>query len=128
MFFDQLKLRAKALKKDLTVLYYAYQKPETGFLPKLLSFLALGYALSPFDLIPDFIPVVGHLDDLIIVPFLIALSIKFIPPEILEACRKEAEEKPLSLGKNWITGLIFVAIWAILLFYLGKIIWELISK
>lgn len=108
----------------MVVLYYAYRKPETGLLPKFLILLALGYALSPFDLIPDFIPIVGHLDDLIIVPFLIALSIKFIPPEILEACRKEAEEKPLSLRKNWVTGLIFVAVWVIVLIYLGKVVWQ----
>ncbi len=126
-FAKRLKAKAKALKKELTVLYYAYRKPETGLLPKLLILAALGYALSPFDLIPDFIPVLGHLDDLIVVPFLITLSIKFIPEEILAVCRKEAEERPLSLKKNWITGLVFLAIWMILLIFLVKIIWKILS-
>lgn len=125
---EQLKQKARALKKELTVLYYAYQKPETGWFPKLLILIALGYALSPFDLIPDFIPVLGYLDDLLLVPFLIALSIRFIPEEILAKCRKEAEEQPLRLKKNWIAGMLFVAIWVAAIVFAAKIVWMMLLK
>lgn len=125
---DDLKARGNAVKKDLTALYYAYQKPGTGWFPKLLILIALGYALSPFDLIPDFIPILGYLDDLLVVPFLIGLSIRFIPEDIFSQCRKEAEEKHLKLGKNWVTGIIFITLWVALIVFLAKSLWGIFSN
>lgn len=88
-----LKERAKQLKTDIPTLALALKSPETPAIAKVLAGAAVAYALSPIDLIPDFIPVLGFLDDVILLPALIALTIKFIPKETIERCRKEAGEK-----------------------------------
>lgn len=113
--FIWLKKKARALKRELTVLYYAYRHPGTGVLPKVLILVTLGYSLSPIDLIPDFIPVLGYLDDLLIVPLLIALSIRLIPGEVLKECRQKALSQPLRLKKNWFFAAVFIVVWAALL-------------
>lgn len=110
-----MKARAKALKHELAALYYVYKDPETPLLPKFLILCTIGYALSPIDLIPDFIPVLGYVDDLVILPALIALSIKLIPAETMEASRRQAAEEPLRLGKNWVFGVVFIFVWIILI-------------
>jgi uncharacterized membrane protein YkvA (DUF1232 family) len=115
---ENLKAKVKSLKKEITALYYVYQNPKVTFLPKLIIIFALGYALSPIDLIPDFIPILGYLDDLLIVPALISLSIKLIPKEIMEEARQKAENEPLRLKNNWIFALIFILIWIALLTFI----------
>ncbi len=124
---DALKSRARALKKDLAVVYYAFGHAQTGLPARLVMGLALAYALSPVDLIPDFIPVLGYLDDLIIVPALIALALKLIPEEVRAECATKAEANPPSLRKNWVTGVIFIAIWALVLFWIGSKLFVLVS-
>jgi uncharacterized membrane protein YkvA (DUF1232 family) len=111
----RLRLRARSLKQELTALYYAVRHPSVGRAPKIIGAIALGYALSPLDLIPDFIPVLGLLDDLIIVPALIVLAIKLVPKGIMASCREKAKEEPLSLRKNWKVAVGFIAIWALIL-------------
>jgi len=96
---EKLKIKVKNLKKEITALYYAYQHPKTSVLPKIIILFTLGYALSPIDLIPDFIPILGYLDDLLILPVLITLSIKLIPQEIMEESKEKAENQPLQLKK-----------------------------
>lgn len=86
-----LKKRAKQLKADIPAVFIALRKKETRLLPKVLAGVTIVYALSPIDLIPDFIPVVGYLDDIILLPFLVALTIRLIPDEVFAQCRKEAE-------------------------------------
>jgi uncharacterized membrane protein YkvA (DUF1232 family) len=83
--------------------------------PKMVIAFTLGYALSPVDLIPDFIPVLGYLDDLFIVPALLVLSIKLIPTDVLEESRKIANQKPIILKKNRLFSFIFIVIWIIIL-------------
>ena len=73
---EKLKIKAKNLKNEMTAIYYAYQDPKVTLLPRIIILFTLGYALSPIDLIPDFIPVLGYVDDLLILPVLILLSIK----------------------------------------------------
>jgi len=114
--FTALKQKVKNLKSQIVVVYYAYQSPKVGFFAKAIVAIAIGYALSPIDLIPDFIPIVGYLDDLIIVPALLTLAIRLIPNEIMSEARKRAEEEPLRLGKNWVFASIFVAIWLVAIF------------
>ena len=108
---DKLASRARSLKKELTALYYAYRHPRLGFWPKLLVIITLGYALSPIDLIPDFIPILGYLDDIIIIPLLISLSIKSIPPDIMRESREKAAREPVDPRKNWVAAVIFIAVW-----------------
>jgi uncharacterized membrane protein YkvA (DUF1232 family) len=86
-----LRDTAAKIKKEFAVYRLVLKHPETPFLAKILLGLAVGYILLPFDLIPDFIPVVGHLDDLVIVPALIYAALKLVPIGIVESCRKELE-------------------------------------
>ncbi len=83
----KFKEKLKSIKKWIPILYYAMKHKKTPWVAKIMATLTVGYALSPIDLIPDFIPVIGYLDDLIILPLMIAVTIKMIPKSILEACR-----------------------------------------
>ena len=80
---NKLKEKAKQITRNLSVLYIAYKRKDVPIIVKIIVIVAIIYAFSPIDLIPDFIPVLGYLDDLIILPALIYLSIKIIPKEIL---------------------------------------------
>jgi uncharacterized membrane protein YkvA (DUF1232 family) len=117
-----LKEKSRKLKSELQAVYYAYLHPGVGLLPKLIIVIALGYALSPIDLIPDFIPVIGLLDDLVIVPFFIALSIQLIPDDIMRECRRKAVKEPVSLRKNWPAAIFVIMIWLLILFFAVKAI------
>src|ERR1700758_4572440 len=88
--FDRLKVRARALKRDAYAVYLAARDPRTPWYVKVLAFAVAGYALSPIDLIPDFIPVLGYLDDLILVPLGIWLVVQLIPPAIMAEHRRSA--------------------------------------
>lgn len=125
---EVLKIKAKILKKEINVIYYAYQHPELSILPKILIIFTLGYALSPIDLIPDFIPVLGYLDDLIILPILISLSIKLIPEKIMTESRIKAEKDPFKLKNNWFFGILFILIWMIILAVIFKSIIKIFIK
>ncbi len=86
-----LKERAKQLKTDIPAVFLCLKSKDTPLVAKILAAITIGYALSPIDLIPDFIPVLGYLDDIIILPALIALTIRFIPKDTFVKFRKEAE-------------------------------------
>jgi uncharacterized membrane protein YkvA (DUF1232 family) len=91
MTLERWKKWARGLKTQTYALYYALKDPRVPFPAKLLAAFVLAYAASPIDLIPDFIPVLGYLDDLIVVPLGIALVVKMIPPEVWAECRAKAE-------------------------------------
>lgn len=117
MVIEQWNSWVKKLKGEIFALYYAYQNPATPFFAKLVTILVVAYAFSPIDLIPDFIPVLGYLDDLILLPLGIMLAIKLIPQEILDQSREQARfrlssQKP----KNWVVGTLILLVWVILLF------------
>ncbi len=119
-----LKEKAKKLKTDIPAVFIAMKKKETPVAAKILAGLTIAYALSPIDLIPDFIPVLGYLDDLIILPLMVALTIKLIPPEVFAECRKEAEN--LWAGgrpKKWYYAIPIVLIWLLVVFLIVKAIW-----
>ncbi|MFC7371447.1 YkvA family protein [Fictibacillus iocasae] len=116
----ELKQKARELKQQLFVLYLAYHDPRTPLMAKTAAILVVAYAFSPIDLIPDFIPVVGYLDDLILLPLGIMLVLRLMPPHILE----EHREKALQLAKqrkpkNWFTGALFIAIWLLAAYWFG---------
>lgn len=90
--WEKWKQHGRALKHEVTALFLAYTKHDIPFWAKAVAIMTVGYAMSPIDLIPDFIPVLGHLDDLILLPLGIALAVKLIPPEIMSQCRQEAED------------------------------------
>jgi uncharacterized membrane protein YkvA (DUF1232 family) len=87
-----LRDTAARIKTELAVYRLVLKHPRTPLLAKMLLGLAVGYALLPFDLIPDFIPVLGHLDDLVIVPGLVILAMCLIPQTVISECRKEVEK------------------------------------
>ncbi len=89
---QNLREKARALNTEVYALYLAYKHPKVSWVAKIVVALTIGYALSPIDLIPDFIPVFGFLDDLLIVPAGIALSIRLIPPEVMQECRQRSQE------------------------------------
>ncbi|HOP64637.1 MAG TPA: DUF1232 domain-containing protein [Spirochaetota bacterium] len=117
---ERFKQRAAFLKKELLALHFAYKNPATGWLPKLIILITLGYALSPIDLIPDFIPIIGHIDDIIIIPALISLSIKLIPGNVMEEAREKAAETSLQLNKRWFFGILFIAAWFLIVLFMVK--------
>ena len=119
-----LKERAKKLKTDLPALFIVLKKKETPVTAKILAGLTVAYALSPVDLIPDFIPLLGYLDDIILLPAMVALTIRLIPREVFERCRGEAEGlwtngKP----KKWYYGLPIVVVWGLVLYWIVKAVW-----
>lgn len=109
-----MKLRewAKKLKTDVPAVFLALKRKETSWYAKILALIVVVYALSPVDLVPDFIPVLGCLDDVIILPALIALTVKLIPKPMFAECRARSEEmwqdgKP----EKWYYAIPFVLIW-----------------
>lgn len=90
--FKRLKLFSQQIKRELKVYSLVLKDRHTPKLAKFLLWLAVGYALLPFDIIPDFIPVIGQLDDLVIVPGLIVVALKMIPKEVVEDCRKRVDD------------------------------------
>ncbi|MEE4011537.1 YkvA family protein [Roseibium sp. FZY0029] len=90
---DTLQAWAKRIKRDLHALYLAGRDPRVPWYVKLLVVATAAYALSPIDLIPDFIPVIGYLDDVLLVPLGIYLAVKLIPPQVMEECRDEADRR-----------------------------------
>lgn len=113
---SKLKIKAKKLKSEAQVLMIVYNDKRTPVTAKILIAITVGYLLSPIDLIPDFIPVLGLLDDLIIVPALIALSIKLIPETVLNDAREKLSNNPLRCKKNnWIFACFIILIWLLLI-------------
>jgi uncharacterized membrane protein YkvA (DUF1232 family) len=107
------RARARHLKRETVALGLAYRHPDVPWYARLVVVCVVAYALSPIDLIPDVIPVLGHLDDLLLVPLGIALAIRLIPPPVMAACRQEAmriEGRPRSRA----AALVIVAIWLLL--------------
>jgi uncharacterized membrane protein YkvA (DUF1232 family) len=106
--------RARLLKRETFVLYLVCRHPRVPWYVKFLAILVVGYALSPIDLIPDFIPVLGYLDDMILIPLGIMLVIRLVPADVLAECRTKSEKivgKVTKAGK--IAAGVIIAIWII---------------
>lgn len=119
-----LKERAKKLKTDIPAIFLALKDKETPVAAKLVAAVTVAYALSPIDLIPDFIPVLGYLDDVILLPALVALTVRLIPKETMEKNRKLAEGlwkngKP----KKWYYAIPIVLLWLIVIWLILKAVW-----
>jgi len=115
---DIWKRRARQLKTEIDAIYLAYKDPRVPWYAKLLIACVIGYALSPIDLIPDFIPVIGYLDDLILVPLGIALTLKMIPPAVLAECREKARRDTTRQKRtNWIATSVILSIWVLLVLF-----------
>ncbi|XWK91147.1 MAG: YkvA family protein [Phormidium sp.] len=121
-----LKQKFRQLKRETYTIYLACKDPRVPWYAKVLASCVVAYAFSPIDLIPDFIPIIGYLDDLLIVPLGIVLVLKMIPKTVIEECRQKAEltinqEKPTS----WTAAVVIVIIWLLvgvsIAIWIGKI-------
>lgn len=117
-----LKKKAKQIKADIPIVFIAFKDRKMPLLPKIMAGITIAYALSPLDLIPDFIPVLGYLDDIILLPLLIALTVKMIPDEIWSRSKEKAENlwvngKP----KKWYYAVPIVFVWILVLWLIIKI-------
>ena len=106
---------ARTIKRDLIALYLAYRDPRTPWYARVVAICVVAYAFSPIDLIPDPIPILGYLDDLILVPLGIMLAVRLMPPDVMAECRAEAQQRNQN-GKlvNWIAAGVIVCIWLVL--------------
>lgn len=118
-----LKKWARQLKSEIVTLWFAYRHPATPGVAKLLAVLVVAYAFSPIDLIPDFIPVLGWLDEIILLPAGIWLALRLLPPAVQTECRREAEAwlaRRLPRPRNYVTAAVFVSLWLIGLWLLWR--------
>lgn len=116
-----MKTRAQKLKTDIPAIFLTLKDKDTPILAKIFAGITVAYALSPIDLVPDFIPVLGYLDDVIILPMLVALTIKFLPKDVLERNRRQSEGlwkdgKP----KKWYYAIPIVIIWLLIVIVILK--------
>jgi uncharacterized membrane protein YkvA (DUF1232 family) len=114
-----MKAWSKNLKKQVFILYFAYKDDRVPLYAKLFAICVVAYAFSPIDLIPDFIPILGFIDDLIIVPLGVMLALKMIPELAIKDCEEKANElmkkgKP----KNWIVGSFIILFWILILIWI----------
>jgi len=109
------KQRARQLKVETYAIYLAYKDPRTPWYARIFAACVVGYAFSPIDLIPDPIPVLGYLDDLVLVPLGVALALKMIPQTVLAECRERAQAA-MSQGKptNWTAAGVIITVWLLL--------------
>lgn len=124
---DRLKTWAKRIKRDGLTLWFAGKHSRTPWHAKALGVFVVAYALSPIDLIPDFIPVLGYLDDVLLLPGLIWLAIRLLPPDVLQECRSQADawiaakrEKP----RSRVGAVVIVALWTAVVMVLGYWLWR----
>lgn len=120
---SRLRNWARAVKRQTLVVWFAARDPRTPWFPRLLALAVAAYALSPIDLIPDFIPVLGYLDDVILVPLGVWLVLRMVPAEVIADSQAKAAavaERPVSRGM----AMVIVAIWAIALAVLGLWAWR----
>jgi uncharacterized membrane protein YkvA (DUF1232 family) len=123
---QRLKIWAAALKREVMTLWFACRDPRTPWYARVLTMLIVAYALSPIDLIPDFIPVLGYLDELILLPVGIYLVLKLVPAEALADARARAQawvdsRKPKP--RDWIAAAVIVLVWVAVLWAAFLLIW-----
>lgn len=118
---------ARALKREVYALYLASHDPRTPWYARVMAGVVVAYAFSPIDLIPDPIPIIGYLDDLILVPLGVALVIRLIPPAVLDECREEAG-RLMGAGKpvSWVAAGVIIAVWLLLavcaVFFIARVV------
>lgn len=123
------KISARRLKQETLALYLACQDSRTPWYAKALAAVVVGYAFSPLDLIPDSIPVLGYLDDLILVPLGIAITLRMIPPAVMVECRQQvrermADERP----RNWVAAAAIVVIWLLSAALAIKLVIQVVAR
>lgn len=126
--WQRWRQQARRLKRETYALYLAVRDPRTPWYAKAVAACVVAYALSPIDLIPDFVPVLGYLDDLILVPLGIALVLRLVPGAVLRDCRAQAEAaRPSGRPRHWAGAVAIVAIWVLVALGVVSLIWRAIG-
>ena len=125
---QRLKTLAKQLKAELLALSLAARDPRTPWYARAFALLVLAYALSPIDLIPDFIPVLGYLDDLLLVPAGLWLALRLIPPGVMAGARAEAAQHPRKLARSAWGLALMIAIYLLLLALAWRFLGPLLAQ
>lgn len=124
-FLADLKQRARRLKAETLALCLAARHPGTPWYARAFILAVAAYALSPIDLIPDFVPVIGYLDELILLPLAIAAAVRMIPPEVLAECRERADTMQAQAGRlGRIAAALVLAVWLALIVVAGLWAWR----
>lgn len=123
--WKQWKLRVGELKHDLYAVYLASRDPRVPWMAKLIIGAVVAYALSPVDLIPDFIPILGYLDDLILLPLGIALAIKLIPENVWADCKARSRAgSSTKLPRSNTALIVIVLLWITTIVWTGRLVWR----
>jgi uncharacterized membrane protein YkvA (DUF1232 family) len=117
--FDHFTRQARRLKQETHAVYLAARDPRTPWSAKLVIAIVVAYALSPIDLIPDFIPVLGYLDDLLLLPLGIFLALKLIPTAVIADARQAARQANGNLPKSRVAAIVIIALWMITAIVVG---------
>ena len=126
--FEKLRSRARALKNEAYAIYLAAKDPRTPWYAKALIYFVVAHTFSPIDLIPDFIPILGYLDDIIITPLGIALAIRLIPPEVLAQARLTVATQGLDRRVGFVGAAIILIIWILAIIWVATIIFRLVES
>ncbi|WP_417549824.1 YkvA family protein [Methylophaga sp.] len=124
MFIKKLQLFAEQMKMQLTALYLASQHSAVSNWIKWMSIAVVAYALSPIDLIPDFIPILGYLDELLLLPLAIYILVKCIPEKVWQECIIKAKEHPVRLFHNRYAASVIIFCWIIVMSVFGYYVWH----
>lgn len=125
---DRWRERARQLKQETYALYLAYRSPLVPWYAKAFIALVVAYAFSPIDLIPDFIPVLGYLDDLVLIPAGVALAVRMIPPDVMEESRRTAREHLREDHPNsWVGAVVIVLLWVLALTLVGLLVYRAVG-
>lgn len=125
---ERLKSRARALKDEAFAIYIAAKDPRTPWYAKALIIFVVAHTFSPIDLIPDFIPILGYLDDLMITPLGIALAVKLIPPEVMHEARLAVSSQSVDRSVGKIGAVIILLIWILAIIWGTSIILRMVEK
>ncbi|MDQ0219591.1 DUF1232 domain-containing protein [Peribacillus cavernae] len=120
----KLKAWARELKRNIYTLYFAYRDKRAPWYAKVFTAFIVAYAFSPIDLIPDFIPILGYLDDIIIVPAGVWIALKLLPDEVIKNAKMKAEGKMGKKPVNWVMGTLILTVWLLLLAWLIYFLFE----
>ena len=124
----KLKVWARKLKEDIYTLYLASHDPRIPFLAKVVAVITVAYAFSPIDLIPDFIPVLGYVDDLLLLPLGIWLCLKLIPEQVIQEYREQAKAQLIRKKPNYLVAVIIVLLWFLVSFWAYKVLFSRIDE
>jgi Uncharacterized conserved protein len=117
-----LREKARLLKGNILALFFALKHPGTPWYAKLFTALIVGYALSPIDFIPDFIPLLGYLDDVILLPVGIALAVRMIPAPVLADCRRQAAAWQSAAPRLWLAAAVIVILWLAIVYAIVRLL------